>query len=735
MIDTICNKLDLTDFIEDFKSFLARTKPLHIDGDVNQHKKFIDELSGVDFTPPKEIQNLDSSLMYLKKQGILKLYEIFEFIKIIWYFNYLKKLNHTSIMREWIDKIIIPPEIMEIANYFDDKGNLKPTVDERFLQLANALKRNKSDIKESLSRLIHTKKLSPYLVNTQIHYIDESETLLVRGGFNHVLKATVISRSSGGFFYVLPESIANLKKQQASFYSQRDELIYEYEKIISALFAKFEKFLNFINRDFDRFDHYQARVKFAKSYDLEFVKPSRDNSILLKNFAHPALKDPKLIDIDFSKKILLITGVNAGGKTMLLKSLLSAVFLSKYLLPFRIDSANSKVCSFKEIVAIIDDPQSVKNDISTFAGRMSEFSKLFSKQNFIVGIDEIELGTDADEAASLFKVILQRLIKKDVKIVITTHHKRLAAMMATNTEVELLAAIYDLVRQKPTFQFLSGTIGKSYAFETALRYGISQNVIQEVKEQYGEDQENLNELIQKNIDLELDFKVKQKKLDEDIEKTIRLEENLKEQKYRAEEELRKTKIALEREYQEAINEAKKAAKSSDRASIHRLLNKADKKKKEALTKEISHDKVDFKVGNVVKYAGSRGEIITIRNDMAFVDCGGVRIKVPLKDLKPSGNKKPPKIKQKSNITVQKPQFSSVQLDLHGLRAEEAIEKLDKYLSDALITGYDEILIYHGVGTGKLAYAVKTFLKTYPKVKSFKDAPANMGGMGATLVRL
>lgn len=735
MTDTIHNKLDLTDFIEDFQNFLAREKPLHIDGDVNQHKKFIDELSKLEFTPPKEIKNLDSSLMYLKKQGILKLYEIFEFVKIIWYFNYLKKLNFSTVIKEWMDKIIVPTEIMEIANYFDDKGNLKPSVDERFLQLANALKRNKSDIKESLNRLIHTKKLSPYLVNTQIHYIEESETLLVRGGFNHVLKATVISRSSGGFFYVLPESIANLKKQQASFYSQKDELIYEYEKIISSIFAKFEKFLSFINRDFDRFDNYQARVKFAKSYDLEFVKPSRDSKIVLKNFAHPALKDPKLIDIDFSKKILLITGVNAGGKTMLLKSLLSAVFLSKYLLPFKVDSANSKICSFKEIVAIIDDPQSVKNDISTFAGRMSEFSRLFSKQNFIVGIDEIELGTDADEAASLFKVILQRLMKKDVKIVITTHHKRLAAMMATDSEVELLAAIYDLNHQKPTYDFLSGTIGKSYAFETALRYGISPNIIEEVKEQYGEDQEKLNELIQRNIDLELDFKVKQKKLLLDIEKNKKLQENLQDQKYKVYEELKKTKLALQNEYQEAINEAKKAAKSSDRASIHRLLNKADQKKKEVIKQEIIHQKEDFKVGSIVKYAGSKGIIITIRKDMAFVDCDGVRIKVPLKDLKPSGNKKLPKVKQKAKITVEKPQFSSVQLDLHGLRGEEAVEKLDIYLSDALITGYDEVLIYHGVGTGKLAYAVKTFLKTYPKVKSYKDAPANMGGMGATLVRL
>jgi len=113
----------------------------------------------------------------------------------------------------------------------------------------------------------------------------------------------------------------------------------------------------------------------------------------------------------------------------------------------------------------------------------------------------------------------------------------------------------------------------------------------------------------------------------------------------------------------------------------------------------------------------------------------MKLRVPISQLKRSGNKPPPKKKPQVKIQVQKPSFSSVKLDLHGLRAEEAIEKLDKYLSDALITGYDEVLVYHGVGSGKLAYAVKTFLKSHPKIKGFIDAPANMGGMGATVVRL
>ena len=727
------NKLDLSEYIADFKNFLARDKELFLEGDANIHKKFIDDISKVEFTPPKETKNLDSALMYIKKQGILKLYEIFEFVKIIWYFNYLKKQNFSSLVSEWLYKIIIPADIVEITTYFDDKANLRNDIDERFSQIEYSLKKNKQEIKESLNRIVHTKKISPYLVDSQIHYLDANETLLVRGGFNHVLKASVVGRSSGGFFYVIPESIDKLKKRQAQLLSQKEELIYEYEKKISSIFSKHWKFLNYINKEFDRFDNYQARVHFAKARDYEFLSTKKGEDIVLKSFAHPALKNPKLLDIDFSKKLLLVTGVNAGGKTMLLKSILSAVFMAKYLLPFQIDANNSKICSFKEIVPIIDDPQSVKNDISTFAGRMSEFSHLFGKKYFIAGVDEIELGTDADEAASLFKVILEKLMKKGNKIVVTTHHKRLASMMATHKDVELLAAIYDDVAQRPTYEFLKGTIGKSYAFETALRYGISASVIGEAKEVYGEDKEKLNSLIQKNIDLELEYRAKLSQLEIKSEKVTKLKESLTYQKQKSQEELRKIKSNLEKEYNKAINEAKEAAKANNKADIHRLLNKADKKKKEAKKNTISNKVEDFKVGDRVKYRSSRGEIVTIRGQYAFIKSDGISLKVPLKELKRSGN--PPKPKQKTKIDVQRPSSASVQLDLHGLRSEEAIEKLDSYLSDALITGYDEVLIYHGVGTGKLAFAVKEFLKRYPKVKSFTDAPANMGGMGATLVKL
>jgi len=731
----IISKLDLNEFIDTYEHFLARPKPLFMEGDVNLHFRFIKKISPTDFTPPKEVENLDSSLMYLKKSGTLKLREIYTFVKIIEYFLYLKKLKFEDEIQLWLEKIIIPPEVLEIVRYFDEKGRLRDEIDERFVALNQGIKHSKEQIKEQLRRLLTSSKLSPYLVDRQIHYLDESETLLVRGGFNHVLKGSVAGRSTGGFFYVIPEALSTLKKKEAEYLSQKLEVIYEYEKKISSVFTKFEPFLSFINKEFDRFDNYQARILFAKSRELEFIKPQKNSIIKLENFSHPALHDAKPISINFEKKILMITGVNAGGKTMLLKAILSSVFMAKYLLPMPIDANHSSIGHFKEINAIIDDPQSVKNDISTFAGRMQEFSKLFGKDNFIVGVDEIELGTDSDEAATLFKVILEKLIEKNSKIIITTHHKRLAAMMAVNDEVDLLAAIYDEKNQKPTYEFLHGTIGKSYAFETAQRYGIPDLLIAEAKVVHGEDKEKLGELIQKNIDLELEAKRRLVKLKDDDERVQKLKTSLEFQKEKADESLRQTRASLEKKYQEAIETAKSAAKEQDPAQIHRLLNQANKQRNESREQEMQQEPLELKIGDYVKYNNAKGVIISMRKKEATIESEGMKLRVPISQLKRSGNKPPPKKKPQVKIKVQKPSFSSVKLDLHGLRSEEAIEKLDKYLSDALITGYDEVLIYHGVGSGKLAYAVKTFLKSHPKIKGFIDAPANMGGMGATVVRL
>ncbi len=731
-MEGIFSKLDLEEYINKFSNCFAREKSIFIQGDSSLHFELINELSKKEYKSIQDVALLDGALNHISKQGVLHIEQIYGFVKIVRYMDYLKSLNFDGKLGVWFEKINIPEEILTICGYFNDKGEFRDDLDERFINIEFTLKRIKEDISTKFRHFFSTKRLESYLVDTQIHYINDQEALLVRGGFNHVLKASIVGRSSGGFFYVVPDSLSELKQKRSSLLDEKQNIVYEYCQKISADFLKHLLFLKFINKEFDRFDSYNARVSFAKSNNLEFVLANKSSKIELKNFKHPALNDPKSVSVDFSKNVLMITGVNAGGKTMLLKSILSATLLAKYLIPMSIDAKNSSIGSFKHIIPIIEDPQNASNDISTFAGRMREFSKLFGQKNILVGVDEIELGTDADEAASLFFVLIKKLIAQNAKIVITTHHKRLASLLATEDEVELKAALYDEKLSRPTYEFLKGTIGKSYAFETAQRYGIARSIVAEAKVVYGEDKEKLNELIQKNIDLELAMKAKLKEAEEKVQKATRLEERLKEQHELSEKKFKQRYSRLEADFNEAIEEAKKAAKKGELRQIHQGLNKAQNAKKLLKPNLVEQKPLPLKVGDKVKYGTTKGVVVAIKKQSATIQSDFATLRVPLAQLKRTSSVF---VQKNAKITVTKSNQGSIKLDLHGLRADEAIERLDKFLSDALLSGFDEVLVYHGIGTGKLSFAVSEFLKTHPSVVGFKDAPPNMGGYGAKIVSL
>ncbi len=731
---TLTEKLDLDGFIENFKKFYARDKNIEMLGDINQHYRYISALSNIEFPTIKEVKNLDIELNRIKKQGVLGLEEIFSFLTIVTYFNSLKALTLPKPLNKWIKDIDIPNEINDIVKYFTNEGELNPEREPELYDIERAIKINRASIKESLYKMAHSSKLKDYLVDTQVHFLNGEETLLVRGGFNRIIKASVVGRTSGGFFYILPQTISHLKEKESNLLSKKEEIIYRYCQQFSAIFSKYFLFIRFINREYDRFDHYQARVKFAKAFDYQFILPSKRKVIKLSSFAHPAIENPKPIDITLNKSIMLVTGVNAGGKTMLLKSLLSSVYMSKNLLPFRCNSEKTEVGHYKSIEAVIDDPQSVKNDISTFAGRMVEFSKLFSKENSIVGVDEIELGTDSDEASSLFRVMLQDLSKRDITFIITTHHKRLASLMSGDDNVELIAALYDEAKREPTYTFLQGSIGKSYAFETAQRYGIPEYIVDRAKVVYGEDKENLNELIEKSTSLEREMRLKIEKINNELKAIEKKKENLEVIEERLNEKHRKAIATLENRYNAATKRAREAIKVKESTEGRRLLNDAHKHKEDSKrVQEVKQpNRVVLKVGDRVKYRSSKGELLSIRGKEATIEVEGLKMRVPLDKLKRVGALPKIKPKPKTTVTVEKSGRGSISIKLLGCFADEALEKLDIFLSDALVNGFSEVEIIHGTGTGVLKKVIIDYLKSYPKLQSFYG---KKGNLGITIVKL
>lgn len=724
--NSLISSLDLSQHIENLKSFLAREKSVFLQGDVGTNAQYAYELYELN-KKLLPIKPLDEAIKRLEKKGVLNMELCLEFLKIIQTFNTLNPKENSK-LESWKNKIITPTEITELFAYTKEL-KFNENIDENLVAIHANIMKKKEEIKTKFLQLIHSHNIKEFLIDSQIHYINEEECLLLRGGFSRVLKARIVSRSTAGFFFCVPEQVLVLRQNLRDLQDKKQEIIYKYEEKFSSILSKNIMFLKWINNEFDKLDNLNARACFMRANNLDLSIPQKTKSIILKGFKHPALEDPTPFDVEFKGNVLMITGVNAGGKTMLLKSILSAIFMSKYLIPFACKKDECVIGSFKNIRAIIQDPQSVKNDISTFAGRMKEFKNVLFLPDLILGVDEIELGTDSDEAASLFKILLENLALRGAKIIVTTHHKRLASLMAKHSFVDMLAAIYDINQNKPSFSFTKG-LGKSYAFETAIRYGVPEVLVQKAKEVYGKDKENLNDIIAKSASLELAQRQKLAKIklqSDELERKIQAQENA--QKAQAIEFLERLK-ALETEYQTAISLAKQAAKAATPQEIHSLLNKAHKEKK-TISTQNPLQKEQFKKGDSVKFLSQIATILEIKNSYATLNAGDKRLQAPLAMLE-----KAPKIPKKpAKINTQKPQSAQISLDLHGLRADEAIEKLDKFISDALIIGYDEILVYHGIGTGVLSRVVKEFLGEHSHVTDIIDAPINMGGFGATLAKL
>ncbi len=781
MNSDIIKKLDLEGFCADFLGFFARAfespldsashlpldspksqdsrdkshnllESLKIEGDLKEAKQKIDELSNIVFTPPPSVKNLNNELLLLKKSGILRLDLVFEFVKIIKYFLYLKNLNLDNFTHipKMLGQIAIPSDITKIANLFENDGNLKSGQEgelyNKFDLINHSIKSANAELKKQLEKLLFSPKLAPYLIDKSAHFIDGRESLLLSAGFGAVLKGRILQRTQAGFFYILPDSLQHIYERIDRLHNEREIVLYEIEKAISATLGENLAFLKFINKEFDRFDALQARVFFAKTRNFEFIAPNVKNDnkkgkgdIILRDFCHPNISNPIPCNIDFERQIMLVTGVNAGGKTMLLKSVLSASFLANLLIPFKINPHHSKIPYFRHIEAIISDPQDSKNDISTFAGRMLEFSKILTQVNaqnggdssILLGIDEIELGTDANEASALYFALLEHLEEKSIKVIITTHHKILASKMADNPRVELLAALYDEKNRAPSYQFLKGTIGKSYAFESAVRYGIPRFIIEKAQRQYNQNLENLNALLEQTTALKANLTAKQSRIDAELEAITRKKDELNAIIEAQNNELGAKKAELEAIYNKALEQLKAVLKQNDSREIHRFLN-AQHKAFSAIPKESEKKHIDFKVGHRIAQGKNVGTILSIKGDSAQIELeNGVRVRTKLSKLKLAPQIAP---KAKSVSVSKSAKSCSVSLDLHGKRVEEALEMLDLYISDCLMAGFSEVLIKHGIGSGVLSAVVRDFLSAHPKVKSFEDAPPNMGGFGAKIVR-
>jgi DNA mismatch repair protein MutS2 len=328
-------------------------------------------------------------------------------------------------------------------------------------------------------------------------------------------------------------------------------------------------------------------------------------------------------------------------------------------------------------------------------------------------------------------VLLEELSSKGLRFIVTTHHKRLASLMATNSDVELVAAVYDEQSQRPTYTYLRGSIGKSYAFETAQRYGIDKNLVSKARQYLGEDKEKISELIEKSTQLEMQMRQKLQEANEQLEKALLKEQKLQNLKERLENEHKKRLFEMEQAYATSLKKVQEALKKAENPDARRLLNEAHKAKT-SLKKEEPKVEQNLKVGDSVKYRDKRAVVLSLKSKEAMIDVDGIKVRVPKSQLRIVPKQKIKPKKTKVSVKVDRPSSGKMVLKLLGKRADEAEEEILDFLSNALMHNFSEVEIIHGTGTGVLKNVVSELLKKHPKVKSFERVKGNTG---ATIVKL
>lgn len=758
-------KLSILPFLKKFASYFSREISgdlVNLDSKILQHilnisdikkiKSMINALDSINMPTLPKVKNLDNNLKRLKKGSFLHLKDIAEFMKIILFFNdflnvidNLKSSKNANFLKEYCVNIKIPNEILNLANLFDlkNKNYLKIGSCATLDKLEQVIESKLQQKKEELYLCMKEQNLQEFLVDSNIHFVENESAILVRPGFSNVLKAKVIGRSQNGFFYVLPLKLQHLQEQIYALQDKIELQILELSKDFSSTLNSHFLFLKFINAEFDFLDSIFSRLNFAKDSNLEFVFPSDTDSIKLHEYTHPSLfykQNNVPINVTFNKNLLMITGVNAGGKTMLLKSILVACFCAKNLLPQRINAAKSSIPFFKNIALIAQDPQDSSSDISTFSGRIKEISRVLNVQDLLLGIDEIEIGTDASEAAALYHAILEHLLdskkqdskdsknlKAQNKIIITTHHKNLASLMAQNPHTQLLAATYDYKNLRPTFSFFDG-IGKSYAFECASQYGIPHFLIEKARKMHGESADNLEKLIENSNTLITQNRALKSELESKIAHIETRNKDLDSKNRALESKFKEQEIALKRQYNEAIKELKMLAKKGFKNSqditkeVHKTLTKVHK--------DITFKKEDSKVlqcalklGSSVKYKGSSAKIIACKNGVYDIMLAENNMRVraisgrDLETLDSTVNLSQKVSKKSFNLDMEIK--GALSLDLHGMTSDEALEALESFFSNALAARFSEVEIVHGIGSGVLKKLVENYLNNSPFVRGFQ----------------
>jgi DNA mismatch repair protein MutS2 len=479
--------------------------------------------------------------------------------------------------------------------------------------------------------------------------------------------------------------------------------------------------------------------------------------IKLSNARHPILLQhlkrektvPLSIELGGDTQTLIITGPNAGGKTVAMKTvgLLTLCAQAGIHIPA---NSESEIFPFQKIFVDIGDDQSIENDLSTFSSHLNSLHKILEEADAssLVLIDEIGAGTDPSEGGALAAVVLQDLTARKAITIATTHHGMLKVFAHETPGMDNASMEFDQESLSPTYRFRSGIPGSSYAFELAERLGISHNLLNRARAQMGNEKTKLESLI-----LELERQAQE--YQHQLHQTAEEKEHLESMVLSYEQKMTQLKRELGTIRKKAIEEAKdivqqaqlkversvkEIRESGAQREIVRSSHQVLKKLGEELEKFTNDEQAtptsteSIEKGDIVRIRDGheKGEVLEIHGKHAIVLCVDARLRIALTDLHREQKRQKQKQYSSSSSVAPAPEAKN-EIDLRGLFGDEAIAQVQTFLDNAYAAGLHRVDIIHGKGTGALRKRISEFVKMYPHVKTFRLGEWNEGGTGVTVV--
>ncbi len=650
----------------------------------------------------------------------------------------VKRIKYLKNIIESIDTLSHFKE--EITSCIEDNGEIKDDATPELRAVRRGLAEYKSRIKSSLHGIFNSPNADKFIQDRVIVLRGGRYTVPCKTNFSQYMQGIIHDKSSSGqTLYIEPASCVQANNAMQELIIKESE---EIAKIIYSLMSILKYSSDLIDDLTEKYKYLSMRLEIGFFYrGRSYAFGEIGGGIRLEKAHHPLLylrKGDGSVPIDFElakdAKTAVITGPNTGGKTAALKSVGLNHLITFCGLPF-FGSAGTFV-HYSSILADIGDKQSIVMDLSTFSSHMINIKNIVDKagENTLVLFDELGTGTEPREGASLAVSILKYLERRGASSIVTTHYPEVKNYALNDAKAVFYAVDFDYDTFEPRYRLIKDVLGKSDPILIARRLGFRGEIIDEAEKELLKYKssvemgiEELNRLTAEAERTKRILDAKEAELEEKQAAMDASEESLKKRLNSKELELLEEAYALLQRGKRLASEKIKAKPSDIDTELKKAAEKIDKLKSERRTVQ------DISAGDVIflERYGKTAKIVSIEGDSINLNMEGMRVKINKKDAvgrKVERNRQPA-VKITSHAGGSS---ARRELLLIGKRAEEALDMLDKFIDESLLSGYEKVYIIHGRGSGQLRKAVHEALRNAPRVRRYSLAGNEEGGNAVTI---